>query len=358
MADFDDIKKMREIVRSNMLDILLDLPGQCKAAIGIAGGFKAPAGYKTRGFDNIFFTGVGGSAIGADIVRTYLSRQLNKPLIVNRDYNIPAFVSDKTLAFVSSYSGNTEETLSAYKQIRAKAAKIIVVTSGGELYNFATRDKIPCILVPEGFPPRTAIGYMSLIPLIVLSGMKFIKRQDAHLEEVIKVVSALKKEVLHPSVPAPKNIAKDVALKIRGRFVIIYGAEDFLGGVVTRCRQEFEENSKILCASGVIPEMNHNEITGWEDPGHISKDFAVIILRDKDEHPRVSRRIEISKELIARRTGHIIEIKSVGQSLLARTFSLIYTGTFISFYLAIANGVDPTPVNNVTYLKKQLAKKQ
>jgi glucose/mannose-6-phosphate isomerase len=358
MADFDYIKKIREIDKSDMLDILLGLPGQCRQAIDIAKGFKPPGGYNAKDFDRIFFTGMGGSAIGADIIRTYVSAELDRPVMVNRNYGVPASVNDKTLCFVSSYSGDTEETLSAYSQIKAKGAKIIAITSGGKLGAFVLKDKMPCILIPKGIPPRTAVGYMTLIPLILLSRMGFIKNQDAHLKELIDVISALKENVLQPSVPAPKNIAKDVALKIRGRFVIIYGAQDFLAGVVTRCRQEFQENSKILCASAVLPEMNHNEITGWEDPGRISKDFAIIILRDKDEHPNVTKRIQITKELIARRTTHISEIKSVGKSLLARTFSLIYIGTFISFYLAMVNGIDPTPVNNVTYLKRQLAKRE
>lgn len=357
MTNFDDIKDIKRLDKSDMLDILLDLPLQCKNAAEIADSFKVPPAYKSIGFDEIFFTGLGGSAIGGDIVKTYLSAELDKPIIVNRNYDVPAFVDKKTLAFVSSYSGNTEETLSAYKQIKAKVAKIIIITSGGVLYEHSKKDKIPSILVPKGIPPRTAIGYMSLIPLIVLSKLGLVKKQDAALAETIKVLAALKKDVLSPAVPSPTNIAKEIASKIYDRHVIVYGAEDFLGGIVTRWRQELQENSKIICSSAVLPEMNHNEITGWEDPRHISKDFAVIILRDKDEHLRVSRRIEISKDLIKRRAENIIEVGSRGESLLARTFSLIYIGTFVSFYLAILNDIDPTPVNNVTYLKKQLALK-
>ena len=356
MVKLDDINKIREIDREDMLDILLDLPGQCKDAIAIANGFKAHSGYKASGINKIFFSGVGGSAIGGDIVRTYLSRQMDEPILVNRNYDVPAFVDQKTLVFVSSYSGNTEETLSAYRQIKKKGAKMIAVTSGGELYERALGDGIPFILLPEGFPPRTAIGYMSIVPLIALSKMRFIKNKDKELREVLKVLVELRQKALSPEVPAPKNIAKQAAKEIYGRFVIIYAAEDFLGSVAARCRQELEENSKIICSASALPEMNHNEITGWEDPKRISKDFAIIILLDKDEHPRVSRRIQISKEIIAKKAGRIIEIKSRGSSLLARTFSLIYIGTFISFYLAILNGVDPTPVTNVTYLKKKLAK--
>jgi len=355
MADFDDIKKIRDLDKYNMLDILLGLPKQCREAIDIARRFKAPAGYKVASFDKIIFTGLGGSAIGGDIIKTYLSARIDKPITVNRNYDVPAFVDNKTLAFVSSYSGDTEETISAYNQIKKKRAKIIVITAGGKLKKLAENDKIPHILIPSGIPPRTAVGYMSIIPLVALSKMKFIKSEAAALEESINVLENLRDDILNPSLPAPSNVAKAIARKLYNRFVIVYGAENFLSAVATRWRQELEENAKILCLAGVFPEMNHNEITGWEDVRHISKDFSVIFLRDKDEHPRVSRRIEISSGLIGRRAENIIEVASRGRSLLARTFSLIYIGTFVSFYLAILNSVDPTPVNNVTYLKKQLA---
>lgn len=350
-----DIKNIRGIDKSGMLDILLDLPRQCERAIGAADAFKLPPDYSTKRFDKIFFTGLGGSAIGGDIVKTYLSRQIGIPIIVNRNYDVPMFVDKNTLSFVCSYSGQTEETLSAYKQIKQKGSKIIIVTSGGALADISRKDKIPSVLIPGGIPPRAAIGYMGIIPLVALSNINLIKNQDKNLKEAVNVLDYLKENMLDTHIPAPKNIAKNIASRIFGKFIIIYAAEDFLGGVVTRMRQELEENSKVLCMERVFPEMNHNEITGWEDVKNISKDFAVIFLRDKDEHPRTRRRIEISKELIERKTKNIIEVCSIGESLLARTYSLIYIGTFISFYLAVLNNVDPMPVNNVTYLKKRLA---
>jgi len=356
MTDVNDIKKITKADNANMLQILLDLPVQCQQAIEIAGRFKAPHNYRQASFNKILFTGIGGSAIGADIVKTFVSAEIKIPILVNRNYDIPAYVDDETLVFACSYSGDTEETLSAYSQIKEKGAKIIAITSGGKLHDLALKDDFPFILIPKGIPPRTAVGFMSIIPLLVLSDLKLIKSQDESLKETTKVLKGLKTNVLSPEIPVSKNIAKEVASKIFNRFVIIYGAEDFLGAVVTRWRQELEENSKIVCSSAVLPEMNHNEITGWEDPMHICKDAAVIFLRDKDEHPRTSRRIEVTEELIAKRTSHVIEVESIGKSLLARTFSLIYIGTFVSFYLAILNGIDPSPVNNVTYLKKQLAK--
>ena len=349
------MKNITDLDKYNMLDILLGLPKQCQDATGIAKGFKIPPGYQAGLFNKVLFTGLGGSAIGGDIVRAYLSDRISMPIVVNRNYDVPAFVDKKTLVFACSYSGDTEETISAYSRIKKKGAKLIVITAGGRMKKLSDKDKVPCILIPAGIPPRTAIGYMVVIPLVILSRMKFIRKQDAALKETIDVLKYLKQNILNPSVPAPLNVAKCIAEKLYNRFIIVYGADNFLGAVAARWRQELEENSKVLALAGVFPEMNHNEITGWEDVRHISKDFSVIFLRDKDEHPRVSRRIEISRDIIKRRAENIIEIASTGKSLLARTFSLIYTGTFVSFYLAILNNADPTPVNNVTYLKKQLA---
>ncbi len=350
-----NIARIRKLDKANMLNIILGLPDQCASAVNIADCFKAPPGYSAKNFDKVLFAGVGGSAIGADIIKSYLTASMDRPIIVNRNYDIPAFVDKKTFVFVSSYSGNTEETLSAYRQIKLTGAKIVVITSGGKLGSLAQQDKIPSILIPGGLPPREALGYMSIVPLVGLSAAGFIKRQDRQLREVVKLLTELREAVLPVDVPISRNIAKQIAAAVFGRFLIVYGPEDYLGGAVTRWRQEFEENSKIVCSSAVLPEMNHNEITGWEDPVRICKDTAIILLRDKGEHPRVSRRIDISRELIGKITPHIIQVHSKGEGLLARMFYLIYIGTFASFYLAILNQIDPTPVDNVTYLKNKLS---
>ncbi len=354
MGKLEDLKYIGKFDKLHMLDILLDLPNQCKRASCIANTFKVPAGFKN--FDKIFFTGLGGSAIGADIIKSHLEPQSNIPIEVNRNYTIPGFVNKKTLSFVCSYSGNTEETLSAYKLIRNKGTKIIIITSNGKLSRIACRDNVACITIPKGLPPRLAIGYMIIIPLVILSKLGLAKNVKADITRTTKLLEQLRDEKLNPNVTPTKNVSKQLAQALFRKYAIIYGSKDYIGSVVTRWRQDLNENSKILCSSHVFPEMNHNEITGWEDAKNISKDFTIIFLRDKAEHPRVQKRIEISKKLIGKKVKLIIDVTSVGKSLLERIFSLIYIGTFTSFYLAILNNVDPTPVNNVTYLKKQLGR--
>lgn len=159
--------------------------------------------------------------------------------------------------------------------------------------------------------------------------------------------------ILSPQIKASKNYAKRLALELKDKYVIVYAANRCIDSVVTRWRGQLAENSKALSSSHVLPEMNHNEIVGWVFPKKLLKDFVVVILRDKGEHPRVARRIEITKTIIKKKSN-MFEVRSKGNGLLSRIFYLIYFGDFVSFYLALLNGVDPTPVDTVTYLKRQL----
>lgn len=349
-----DIDSIRKVDKANMLEILLDLPMQCKRAKALGKYLDLPQEYSN--FDNILFTGQGGSAIGADIIRSFLAYRVRVPIEVNRNYIVPSFVNSKTLAFVCSYSGNTEESLSAYKRLKKSGARIIALTSDGKLASWADADRLPCIMLPQGIPPRCAIGYMVLTPLVVLAKMGLIGSMDREIAQTVEVLERLKNERLAPEIGGTKNIARKIASLCYKKFVIIYGSDDCTGPVVTRWRQDLNENSKILCSSHIFPELDHNEITGWEDAKHISKDFLVVILRDRNEHPRVKLRIQISKRLIKRKAKRVIEVSSQGKGPLSRIFSLIYIGSMVSFYLAVLNGVDPTPVDNVTYLKRELAK--
>ena len=348
MSKLDDIKAIEKYDKSGMLKMLESFPQQCREAEKIGAGFSFEDSFKTR-YENIVCTGLGGSAIGADIVRSYVADEIKVPLIVNRNYTLPSFVNENTLVIASSYSGNTEETLSAYKDAKAKKAKIMTITSGGELQKMAGNDSNPCLLIPKGLPPRCALGYSSLTLLILLSKIGLIGDKSKDIDDAISVLESLKGDKVG-------QISKGIANEIYLKYPIIYGGQDHIDSVVTRWRGQLAENSKTLASSHIFPEMNHNEIVGWEHPAKILKDFVVIVLRDKGDHPRVSRRIEVTEEILKRAKIKVINVESTGKSLLARIFSLIYIGDFVSYYLAILNKIDPTPVDRVTYLKEQLAK--
>lgn len=350
----NDLKKIRGLDKSNMLDLLLGLDEQCRKAKEIGRSFE-PKGVSADGVKNIVFTGLGGSAIGADLIRSYTADEIDVPIIVNRNYTLPNFVGKDTLLFASSYSGNTEETLSAFELAGKKKARMVAISSDGKLERLAKEDGIPFIKIPAGIPPRCALGYSFIPPLLILSKLGFIPNKEKDVDEVIAVLSGVKKELCVES-PEDANIAKRTALALKGKFPVIYGANDHIDVAVTRMRGELAENSKHLASSHVFPEMNHNEIVGWDFPVELMKEFVVIFLRDLGDHKRVAKRMDITREILSKKGIKIIEVFSKGKALLARMMSLVFIGDMVSFYLAILNGIDPTPVDRVAYLKKELAK--
>jgi glucose/mannose-6-phosphate isomerase len=339
-----------------MAGLIASFPRQCRAARSIGLSFRLPKGLR-RSYSDVVCTGLGGSAIGADIMRSYLLDSARLPIFVNRGYLLPGFVGRDSLVVVSSYSGDTEETLSAYRDAKSKRANIIAITSGGSLGRMALADGHPVLKIPGGLPPRAALGYSSFTLLAALSKAGVAPDQSRAMEEAVGVMEELSRSSLGISVPQRRNIAKRIAGDLRGKFTVVYGAQDRIDAVVTRWRGQLAENSKALASSHFFPEMNHNEIVGWDCPAELLKKFAVIILRDKGDHPRVARRIDITEKILRPRCGLIREVRSSGKGLLARIYSLIYTGDYVSLYLSVLNGRDPTPVERIAYLKRELGKK-
>ncbi|MFH1201721.1 MAG: bifunctional phosphoglucose/phosphomannose isomerase [Candidatus Omnitrophota bacterium] len=350
----DNIKKIRALDKSGMLESLNGFPRQCLDALDLAKRINLKVNLK--GINKIIFAGLGGSAIGADLVKSFLIKEASLPIIVIRDYWLPEYIDKNSLVFVNSYSGNTEETLSTYCQARKKKAKVIVICSGGKLLGMAKHDRIPYVVIPSGFLPRAALAYSSIVPLVILSKAGLVKDKTSQIKEMAKAMERLRNNSLNIKISQDKNIAKIIANKLFGKFVIIYGAAGIVEAVVTRFRGQLAENSKILSFSHLFPEMNHNEIVGWQNPRPLFKNLAVVFLRDKDDHKRTKIRMDITREIIKKEGADVIQIHCKVHSLISKIFYLVYICDFISFYLAILNGVDPTPVDKVTYLKRQLAK--
>ena len=354
MNKLDSREIISKLDASKMLNLISNLPDQCQEAYGL--GKKTGVSKLDRKIDNIVFAGLGGSAIGADIIRVYLKNELKVPVIVSRNYTLPGFVGKNTLLFCSSYSGNTEETLSSFDDGLKRGANIITMGSGGRLKELSVKNGFKHIQVPSGFPPRTALGYMSITVLAVLAGLGLISDKEKEASEIYSALVELRDKEIGIDVGSEKNTSKRLAAAIFGKHCIVYGTSDVTEAVSVRWRGQLAENSKSISSSHVLPEMNHNEIVGWEFPRGLLKDFKVIMLRDKDDHPRTQRRMDISKDIIEKSGAEIFELERKQGGLLARVFSLIYIGDFVSFYLAILNGIDPTPVKRVDYLKAQLAK--
>jgi glucose/mannose-6-phosphate isomerase len=347
------LQEMKKLDKADMLGLLLDFPQQCRYAAGIAE--RAKILCEKKSFSNIVFAGLGGSAIGADLVRSYLYFESKIPITVVREYELPAYVDSSTLVFISSYSGNTEETLSAYRQAKARGASLICVSSGGKLKDLAAADAVTFIEIPKGLPPRCSLGYLGLIPLCLLGRLGLAKDQRPFINQAAAALEELRDKSLGPRVGQKDNLAKALARKLRGRIGVIYAPSVHFDVCALRMRGQIAENSKALSWSHLFPEMNHNEIVGWEEPRKLFKNLLVVMLRDEWTHRRVNIRMDITRDILKKEGIEILEIWSRGEALLSRILSLIYIGDFTSYYLALLYGIDPTPVERVTYLKNKLA---
>ena len=334
----------------NMLKLLLEFPEQCLTAGGIAEKFDVPVEY--RNTTNIVIAGMGGSAIGGDLARVIFSAQSPVPIIVNRNYTIPKFIDDKTLFIGASYSGDTEETLSAFKAAHEKGAKLLAITSNGELERLAIKVRAPHLIIPVGLPPRASLGYFFIPLLSIISRLGFAPNFDlnADLAESIKLLSEMANEF---SPEKECSLPKKLANKLHNHIPIIYASQD-LDAVAIRWKGQLCENSKTLAYHSVFPEMNHNEIEGWLHPEELTRRCQVVMLRAEFDHKRTQKRMDITECLIKKHTAGITRVEPRGKSLLARLLSLIYIGDFTSFYLAILNKINPTPVDRIGKLKNSL----
>jgi glucose/mannose-6-phosphate isomerase len=354
MKSLDDLSYIKKIDPQGMYDLLLSFPVQVDTAYAIGQRCPLPE-VKSSSVKNIVVTGMGGSAIGGDLARSYLAEDLKIPFLICRNYTLPTFVGPDSLVIASSYSGNTEETVEAYQQAKDAGAKLLAITTGGELAEKATSDRIPLIKIPPGLPPRAALGY-SFVPLLVsLWRMKLAPDRCIDFFEGEHILKQGVDEY-RVEVPLSENLAKEMATKLHRKLPIIYSATDHFDAVAVRFKGQLCENSKMLAFFNFFPEFNHNELVGWNKLYDLQPHLAVVILRDEDDHHRIRRRMELVRGIVEDLDVPVYELESKGGCLLERMFSLIQLGDFISFYLAILNEVDPTPVEVIDYLKRELAK--
>lgn len=326
-----------------MKQLIEGFTNQLKEALIIGQSYRFKSAKKD--FSNVILTGLGGSGIGGSIVQNYVFDKMKVPFIVNKDYFLPAFVSKDSLVIVSSYSGNTEETVAALKTALKVKATIVCITSGGEIATIATRKNVDCILMPAGMPPRSCVGYSMVQVLFTLAHFGLIKNDFiANVKASIKLLDTDKKDI--------QKKAKAVAQKVNGKLPIIYTAADY-EGLAIRIRQQINENAKMLGWHGAIPEMNHNELVGWKDK---DPNKVVLLLRNDTDYERVQTRMEINKKIIKKYTPNIIELYSKGKSYWERIFYFIHLTDWLSVYLADLHEVDANEVQVIDFLKGSLAK--
>lgn len=342
--------------KENMFDVLMNFPTQVREALAL--GEQAPF-FASSAIKNIVVLGMGGSAIGGDIVRSYVAATAPQavPIYVSRGYTLPPGIDENTGVVVSSYSGDTEETLSAFDAARKKTKNFLVITTGGKLGTKATKLQLPTITPPAGLQPRCALGY-SFFPLLTtllrhnVAGKKGYATMNKAMHELLPL---LEEKAAVYSKPTPKNPAFALAKKLQGTVPVLYSSSDILDTVNVRWRGQLHENAKNLAFGNLVPEMNHNEINSWSYPAAVRAQTSVLLLRDIAEHARVAVRFEAMKTLIGKKAKHLVELRGEGEHLLTRMFSLIYMGDWASYYLALLNGVDPTAIPLITELKKRLS---
>jgi glucose/mannose-6-phosphate isomerase len=353
MNILDAADKVRALDKSGMYDKIHDFPEQIEQALEL--GRALEINRETYGtIGNIIVAGMGGSAIGGELVRSYLNDSLTVPFHICRNYSLPAFADDKTLVIVSSYSGNTEETLAALNDAITRGCSVICLTSDGTIGELARERGFVRAVLPPGYPPRAALGFSFVPLLMILSKLGFCPDPQNDLKEVAAGLRAYRTRYALESV-ADQNPAKKLAMKLHGKIPIIYSGPDRFDAVGTRWKGQICENAEMPAFCNVFPEFNHNELVGWNILGDFRKLAIVVYLRDNDDNERIKARMEAVRDLLSREKIEIVDIYSQGDFVLGRIFSLIQLGDFASFYLAVLNGVDPTPVKAIDYLKDRLS---
>jgi len=330
----------------NQFDVLINYYKQIE--IAWANDFKLDR-VLSIDISNIVVTGLGGSAIAGDLIKEFLSDELKIPLLVSRNYTLPKFIDKNSLCIFSSYSGDTEETIEALNSSIKIGCKIICVTTGGEISKIAKANNLPCILLSKGYQPRYALGYSFFTLLKMFVELKIISNQD----EIVKnIISNWKVNGTKYSIEG--NDAFNFARNLIGYIPVIYSGADLTSALGNRFKCQLNENSKLNAFHNVIPEMNHNEIIGWET--FDSEQFKTIVINILDDsyHPQVKKRFQIVSELIKKLKVEILNIDSKEKSFKLRIMDLIYFTDWVSYYLGVLRQQDPSEINNIKYLKKAL----
>jgi glucose/mannose-6-phosphate isomerase len=344
---------MYSVDKSNFKRFLKFFPNQIHESEKIFK--KAKISYDFAHTNNILYLGMGGSAIAGDILRDSLYDMLTLPMQVIRGYDIPACCSESSLVIASSYSGNTVEVLSAVKRATERGGKPVIITSGGELDSLATDNNWPVINIPGGYPPRQALGYL-LFPLVFLLNPILKKPiSNTMISNVAHIAHSIVQRNDEHSAEG-KSLSKELAIEIYGKIPIIYGSSPYMNAVAKRWCNQFHENAKSLAFCNVLPELNHNEIVGWEMDLPVINNFIVLFLEDPDAPSYIKTRTRLTKNIISDRGIMVLELYAEGSHVLEKNVSLLSMADWTSYYLALLNEKNPELIMNIDYLKTELKK--
>ncbi|HEY41677.1 MAG TPA: bifunctional phosphoglucose/phosphomannose isomerase [Dehalococcoidia bacterium] len=348
-----DSSELRKLDPEDMLARIHELPWQCQQAWQAAMDFDLPKCYSD--INKVLVIGMGGSAIGGDLVGSLVASEARIPVIVYRGYDLPAYVDDSTLVIASSYSGNTEETLSAFNQALETGAKKLAITTGGKLKKIADENGVPVLTFNYRSQPRAALAFSFLTILGFLQKLGVIGNKSTEVTKAVEVLLKLSDKISETR-QVSKNPARQLAEKLYGNLAVVYGA-GLLSEVAHRWKTQINENSKAWAFYEVFPELNHNAVVGYQFPAELAEKITVVMLRSDLLAQPVQLRYEVTGRLLERAGVGYESVDGEGDTPLSQLLSLVLFGDYVSYYLAILYRIDPSPVEAIDYLKEQLARR-
>ncbi len=349
MTDLDDVGALRAVDASDMLGTIGRLGADCRSAYDAARALDLPS---AEGVTSVVVCGMGGSAMAGEVLRSVFRDRLVVPVEVSRGHMLPAYAASHTLVVGSSYSGNTSETVAAFGEAVSRGCRLLAVTGGGDLAHEATEAGAPIVSLPARYQPRAALGHLGLASVGALETMGLLPPMADDVDETVEELERLTGRMA-PGVVSAENPAKQLATLIGDKVPVIWGAEGIGSVAATRWKTQMNENGKVPAFAAAMSELDHNEVVGWTRP--YGSSFSLIAVRHDGEHPEIAARFPLSYQ-IARDAGvEVEEVRAGGRSALARLYGLIVVGDFVSAYVGLRRGIDPTPVDVISRLKTALA---
>ena len=341
---------MEKIDKNNMYGSIWDFPENIVEAIGLGESISLVNKYKS--INKIIIAGMGGSAIGGDVVYSLIGDEIKIPYSVIRGYSIPCWVDSSTLVICSSYSGNTEETIEILEKVKSAGAKVCAITTGGTIGQLCEKYSFDKVIIPSGLQPRAALAFSFIPILFVLYKLNIISNN--FLGWLLSSSDLIKKNRKIYTKQDDDNPVWLLAKKIYNKIPIIYADSDILNTLAVRLKGQICENSKILAYHNTFPEMNHNEIVGWEKNSEFFKTYFVIWLTDKKMNDRNKARQQIVMDMLYKLGINQFKLEVIGNNFEERFLLLIHYGDWLSYWCAILHKTDPSPVKNINILKNKL----
>jgi glucose/mannose-6-phosphate isomerase len=354
MKILDDLEKIKELDRQDMLGVEEDFCVQLEEAVKIADAAKIDS-IKDAGFCGLAILGMGGSGFTGDIIKNLIKDSVQIPIEVVKSYELPAFIKKGWLVAAVSYSGNTEETIAAVNEALGRGCELLAVSAGGEIKKIAQKNNKCHVGLPPGYQPRGASGYLFFTTLLLLKKVGITDIKSSHIQETLELIKQ-KKAMYLRDVETENNPAKKLAVHMYGRLPVIYGVSGYMSAVAYRWKCEINENAKCPAFWAEFPELNHNETVGWQNLADITEKMVLVVLKDSSFTKKLIVRQDTTVKLIGDSFADVLQIEAEGTSTLAKAVSVMYLGDIASVYLALLYNTDPTPVDRILALKAELAK--